>query len=182
MAEQIRAFIAVDTPDDLKRDIGQLVAELKKFTYVKWVSDEALHITLKFLGNVTLETADKIRQIIAEIPKDLFGFNLKIESIGAFPNLDSARVFWLGATSGADRLEKIYNHIEEHLIGLDIKQEERRFSPHLTIGRMKKDFNYRHEAHSLRELVSELEKYRAKIWGEFAIEKIYLFKSTLKPT
>lgn len=179
MTEQIRAFIAVDSSDKLKADAGKVITGLKKFTFVKWVGEEALHITLKFLGNVTLETADKIKEIIACMPPELLGFSLKVESVGVFPDLNRARVFWLGITAGADRLEKIYNYIEEHISGLDIKQEEKRFSPHLTIGRMKKDFNYRHEAHSLHELVSELDEFKAKVWGEFIVDKVFLFKSTL---
>ncbi|HEY82587.1 MAG TPA: RNA 2',3'-cyclic phosphodiesterase [Dehalococcoidia bacterium] len=137
--EQIRAFIAIELPEEIKSALGQLQAELKKTSPppVKWVDPEAIHLTLKFLGNIATEKVDKITKVIEEAAEGISPFHLEVKGLGTFPNLRKVRVIWVGVEGELAPLSQLQRRIESKLAPLGFAPEGRPFTPHLTLGRVR---------------------------------------------
>ncbi len=137
--EQVRSFIAIELPDELKLRLTRLQAqlELSEPSFVKWVHPGSIHLTLKFLGNVF---ADKIIGINGAMQKAVQGmspFNLEVKELGVFPNLRRVQVAWVGISGQVDRLCQLQQQIESNLAPLGFAPESRRFTPHLTLARLR---------------------------------------------
>ncbi|MFC1980523.1 RNA 2',3'-cyclic phosphodiesterase, partial [Chloroflexota bacterium] len=136
---QVRSFIAIELPDELKLRLARLQAQLKlgEPYSVKWVDPESIHLTLKFLGYVV---ADKIIDINGAMQKACQGispFNLEVKELGVFPNLRRVQVAWVGMSGQIDRLCQLQQKIESSLAPLGFAPESRRFTPHLTLARLR---------------------------------------------
>jgi len=141
MSETIRSFIAfdIDSESVLKNiaDAQDLLA--KTGADLKLVEPKNIHITIRFLGNIT---TNMIERIFEEMKKVQFTpFDVKIHGIGAFPNLRYPRVLWSGITEGADQLRSIFNQLEPRLRSLGFAPDPKGFSPHFTIARVKSGRN-----------------------------------------
>ncbi len=141
MAEKqhIRAFIAITLPDALKEAIEQYQAQLKALApKVKWVRPNAIHITLKFLGEQSPQSMDNVVPALMDVQSTGRSFEMHVKGFGAFPNRRRPRVLWLGSAGEPhEHLYQLHRHIEERLEPLGFEREKRRFSPHLTLGRIK---------------------------------------------
>src|SRR3989304_906792 len=96
--EQIRSFIAIELPDELKLALGQLEIQLKagKPSSVKWVDPHSIHLTLKFLGNIALDRTGEITRAMEEATQGIPPFHLAVKELGVFPNLRRVQVAWVG--------------------------------------------------------------------------------------
>ena len=137
--EQIRSFIAIELPDELKLELARLEARLKsdKQPWVKWVSPEGIHITLKFLGNIAAETTGEITKAMEEAVQGISPFHLEVKGLGVFPNLRRVQVAWVGIIGEVDKLSQLQKRIETSLIPLGFAPESRVFTPHLTLARLR---------------------------------------------
>lgn len=135
----IRCFIAAELPTDLLNEIGAYAGELAKQTSgVRWVKPEGIHITLKFLGEISASKVSAVKMQLDGIGGVADPFDLRIKGSGCFPNRRQPRVIWLGLEHDpAHSLFKLHNWIDERLADLEFSREKRRFSPHLTLGRIK---------------------------------------------
>jgi 2'-5' RNA ligase len=133
----IRAFIAIELPEELQSGILRLQNEFKSagHTRVKWVTPQNIHLTLKFLGNISSEKAEEIKEVLEKAKQGIAPFQLKTDKLGAFPNIRQPRVFWLGMTGELETLLTLQQCIDKALINLGFSKEERLFSPHITIAR-----------------------------------------------
>jgi len=151
MPETIRSFIAFDMNSEqvLKKitDIQSLLT--KTGADLKLVEPKNIHITLRFLGNITPNTAEKIYEEMKKV--QFTPFNVKIHGVGAFPNPRYPRVLWTGITEGADQLRSIFNQLEPRLRSLGFTPDPKGFSPHLTIARVKSGRNKAELAKFLNE-------------------------------
>jgi len=151
MAESIRSFIAFDMDNEsvLKKitEIQGLLA--RTGADLKLVEPKNIHVTLRFLGNITPATADKIHEEMKKV--QFTPFTVKIHGTGAFPDMRYPRVAWAGITEGADRLRSIFNQLEPHLRSLGFAPDSKGFSPHLTIARVKSGRNKAELAKCLTE-------------------------------
>ncbi len=141
MPETIRSFIAfdIDSESILKKITDTQSLLIKTGADLKLVKPENIHITVRFLGNITPNMVEKIFE---EMQKVQFApFDAKIHGIGAFPHLRHPRVLWAGITEGADQLRNIFDQLEPRLRGLGFAPDTRGFSPHLTIARVKSGRN-----------------------------------------
>ena len=137
--ETVRAFIAIELPDEVRREIGKLQDSFKvgRQDFVKWVSPDSIHLTLKFLGDIIIE---KVPEIISGIEDSVIGippFTLRVEGVGVFPGLKRIQVIWVGLAGDLNYLRSIQKSIEENLFVLGYPEEEREFTPHLTLGRVR---------------------------------------------
>jgi len=171
----MRAFIAIDIPQNIKEKIDSLQQELKRSgAAVRWTSPMGIHLTLKFLGETKEE---KIEKIINKLESNLPPFDsmkIKLKGLGGFPNLKRPRVIWIGIDTEGARLKELQGAVERNLQSLGFPRESRGFKPHLTLGRMK----------NLRGLSLLLEMIKEKVdieLGEFTADSLYLFQSILKP-
>jgi len=171
----MRTFIAIELPNEIRNSLSRLQEQLKTSgADVKWVAPENIHLTLKFLGEVEEKKLEKITQIIEDTCGERNKFQIRIASLGAFPKIDFPRVIWVGLDLGDKETKEIAKELEQNLAKIGIPKEDRSFSSHITIGRMRSTLNR-------EKLVQNL---RNKLGGqnlEFCVNKITLFKSTLTP-
>ncbi len=177
----LRAFIAVEIPREIRDAVGKAMVPLQKGigSIVHWVPVENMHLTLKFLGDVSAANVEMLSEML-RAEADLFHcFDLRLSGLGSFPNLKRPRVIYIGIQAPAT-LEALQRGIESASRRLGYESEERGFSPHLTIGRVK---------HASRVTASEqqtirrtLEKTRIDLLGTARVDSVHLYKSDLKPT
>jgi 2'-5' RNA ligase len=169
-----RAFIALELTPEIQKQLGQTQTELDKSSAdVKWVKSEGIHLTLKFLGNVSLELAEEIKKIIDNLAKENQHFELQLANLGAFPKIEYPRVIWVGIEKGKEQTLNLAQSLEERLIKLGFAKEKRPFKPHLTLGRVRSARN----RNQLKELL------RSTIFkpATMSADTIVLFQSTLTP-
>lgn len=137
--EQIRSFIAIELPQNVKHGLARLISELEgtKHPYVKWVNPEGVHLTLKFLGNIPFKQVDEISKAIQEAAQEIPPFHLEVSGLGAFPNPKQPRVLWVGIKGEIDNLLSLQQNIDSTLASLGFAAEKRPFTPHLTLARLR---------------------------------------------
>lgn len=179
MSDLVRAFVAIELPEGLKEALVALQDRLgrKRVTAIKWVDPEGIHLTLKFLGYVGQDKIPEIVEAIKNASTDQKQLLLNVRGIGVFPNIRRPRVIWVGLDGEIDRLADLQGNIDERLVGLGFEKEERKFSPHLTLGRVK-DKATPAEVADLAELIRG---FQVGLLGVLAVNKISLMRSTLTP-
>jgi 2'-5' RNA ligase len=137
--EQIRSFIAIELPDELKLELTQLEARLKvgKQPWVKWVDPYSIHLTLKFLGGIAADRIGQITRAMEEAAQGISPFHLEVKDLGVFPNLRRVQIVWVGMGGEVDKLGQLQQRIESSLASLGFTAETRRFTPHLTLARLR---------------------------------------------
>jgi 2'-5' RNA ligase len=145
----MRCFIAIDIDEKIRAGIADLQKQLAakvdiKKGDVKWVEPDNIHLTLKFLGEIKDEKSSEVCEISKQVAAGHKKFNLDIETVGSFPPLGSltgggrsAKVVWAGAGKGADELLALQKDLDEHLTLAGYPSEEREFSAHLTLCRVR---------------------------------------------
>ena len=137
--EQIRSFIAIELPDELRLELGQLEAQLKsdKQPRVKWVDPASIHLTLKFLGSVAIDRTVEITRAMEEAARGIPPFHLEVKGLGVFPNLKRVQVVWVETSGEVDKLGQLQHRIESNLARLGFAPESRPFTSHLTLARIR---------------------------------------------
>ncbi|MBA7684043.1 RNA 2',3'-cyclic phosphodiesterase [subsurface metagenome] len=137
--EQVRSFIAIELPDEVKTGLSQLEARLKvgEQSWVKWVDPYSIHLTLKFLGNVAIDRTGEIGRAMEVAAQGMSPFDLKVKELGVFPNLRRVQVVWVGISGEIDKLSQLQQHLESNLARLSFAPESRAFTPHLTLARLR---------------------------------------------
>jgi len=137
--EQIRSFIAIELPDELKSELVQLEARLKSAGQfrVKWVDPNGIHLTLKFLGDIAADRVEEIVGAMEEAARGISTFQLKVKGLGVFPNPKRALESWEGFRGAVDKLAQLQKSVESKLAPLGFAPESRRFTPHLTLARLR---------------------------------------------
>ena len=137
--EQVRSFIAIELPDELKEGLAQLQAQLKSSnpSSVKWVDPFGIHLTLKFLGNIDVAIISEITQAIKAAAQEISPFHVEVKGLGVFPNLRRVQVVWVGMGGEVDKLRQLQKRIEFNLAPLGFAAETRPFTPHLTLARLR---------------------------------------------
>ena len=178
-SEGIRSFIAIELPGVVKSRLARLRNELERaeHRFVKWVAPEALHLTLKFLGNIPFNQVAEITKAMEVAAEEIPPFALEISGLGAFPNLKQPRVFWIGIGGETDKLAKLQRNIDSVLTPFGFAKEERPFTPHLTLSRIKQEASPEVKR-AFGELVMST-KFETKY--PVAVDAISLMRSQLTP-
>ena len=175
---KMRAFIAIKLPKEIRDTLVRLQEQLKTSKAdVKWVEPQNIHSTLKFLGEIEDKKLEGIITIMEDVAGDKHTYDIRISSLGAFPNISSPRVIWVGIDKGDSETKEIAKELEEKIAKLGIPKEDRPFSSHITIGRTRSPINR-------ERLIRDLNNLQLKFAQEnleFLVTKITLFKSTLTP-
>ncbi len=177
--EQIRAFIAIELPDEVEGGLSSVQGRLRPEQHpcVKWVDPKGIHLTLKFLGNVAGGKAPQITEAMAQAAKGIPPFCLELGGLGAFPNLRRPQVLWVAVAGEVERLAALKQGIDHVLLPLGFPVESRSFAPHLTLGRFRQGASPE-ERRRLGELVS-ITKFEGGF--PFEVGEISLMRSTLTP-
>jgi len=175
--EQIRSFIAIELPDELKAELSRLQTQLKSGGQypVKWVNPYDIHLTLKFLGNVGVNRIGKITAAIEEAAQEVPPFRLEVKDPGVFPNLRRVQVVWVGMGGEVDKLARLQQRIEANLERLGFARESRSFAPHLTLARVR-DRASHEERQGFGQLIADT---RFEATTAIEVDAISLMKSQL---
>ena len=176
----LRSFIAIELPTALQNAVYQACLPLRQALdsrLIRWVPPQNLHLTLKFLGDVSPANLDLLKQMLKTEAERHVPFALEIGGLGSFPNPKRARVIWVGiqAPSG---LMTLQHNIEKAAARLGYSSEERSFSPHLTVGRVGQHAGPA-DQQKIRTL---LESAQIGAIGQTQVTSVCLFSSDLKPT
>lgn len=171
---QIRAFLAIDIDDDLKPKINKIIRELKGIdTRIKYVELINMHLTLKFFGEIDTEGLELLEDTIQNVVSDFKPFNIKIKGTGSFPNKNHIKVIWVGIEED-ELIKDLHDKLDKEFTRLGF-DKDKKFSTHLTIGRMK-------SAKNKNQVKGVLEEFNDFDIGEMNVDKITLKKSTLTPS
>lgn len=130
----LRLFIAIELPEDIKEELIRIEETLKSYiSNVKWVERENFHITLRFLGEISEERLKYVEECVGETASNYSSFNVSLNCIGTFPY-----VIWVGIDEGKEVLTEIAYRLESSLVKYNFPPADKPFSPHITLGRSKK--------------------------------------------
>jgi RNA 2',3'-cyclic 3'-phosphodiesterase len=166
----MRLFIGLDLPEDVVRNLEDLLARLRPTARIRWSPPENLHITTKFVGEWPAERLDEMKQMLASVPVRP-PFAVRLQDTGFFPNERAPRVFWCGI--GAPELKSLAADTDDATAQLGVERENRPFSPHLTLARIKEPLDLK----PLREVLSHLP---SRDFGSFQVRSFFLYRSQMR--
>jgi 2'-5' RNA ligase len=171
--DKVRAFIAIELDDEIRRRLKKIQDSLRKTgTDIKWVDPYNIHLTLKFFGDVPINSLDKLCGMIEDGLKNFSKFEFYLESLGCFPSQGSPQILWAGISKGHKDLEQIEKTLAEKTSSFAEKPEDKKFSAHITIGRVRSNKN-------IATLIAVLKNSPCHLDEKQTVSFITLFKSDL---
>ena len=167
----MRLFVAIDIPADLKDALRCFVDRLRPTAKIGWSSVENLHVTTKFIGEWPEPRLDEMKQALTSV-QIKSAIDITVKGLGWFPNVRRPRVFWAGV-EGGESLRALARATEQAVAGLGVPVEERDYSPHLTLARMR-------EVVPLDRLHQAIESFPAGCgfnFGSFSATRFFLYLS-----
>ena len=169
----MRLFVAINLKDEERRKLHKAAAPLRDSGMpVRWVAPSALHMTLKFLGEVRPQNVDAVMRAVAAVASKAVPHDIRLAGFGAFPTIRRPDVIWAGAEAKPE-LRSLKHDLEWELAALGFERELRAFQPHITLGRAKKES----EAGQFRDLEDLIAGIRYK--GKVQIRQVDLMSSRL---
>lgn len=175
----IRAFIAIDLSAEIIQRLEEVAGQLKQRLagmQIRWVPVENIHLTLKFLGDVSMTNLEVLKKILLSESSNHPTFEMSVGELGAFPSLRRPRVIWVGVTAPSE-LNALQHGIETETARLGYQHENRDFSPHLTLGRVSRNASSQ-EAHQIGQV---LDSFKVGFLGATRVREVYLYRSDLRP-
>jgi len=174
--KNIRAFLAIEPPENILQKISGLQEKLKREITgrLSWTRPQGQHLTLKFFGDISKEDIDNISAAVQKRAVAESKLNLKIEKLGVFPDARRPRVLWCGVAGDMERLIHLQKKLDGDFAALGFPAEERSFKAHLTLARIKDP----RDVTGMNEALKKHDSFKA---GEFTGDKLFLFQSTLSP-
>lgn len=174
----LRLFVAVDLPDNVREALRGLQEQLRgcDLSGLRWVRPEGVHITLKFLGETPAERVSAISEALAAATRGRRWFQLALGKLGTFGGRRGPRVLWVDITGDDERLRELQEAVERTLVEIGFPPEERAFSPHLTLARVRQP-----PRPGIGERVSRALGSAEPPSCEFPVREVVLMRSTLQP-
>ncbi len=175
----VRSFIAVSLSAELRTKLAQIedsLTDLMPDLPVRWVPAANIHLTLKFLGDVSVKNIPMMEKILLTEAASTKPFELSIGGFGVFPNISRPRVLWVGVEA-PEELSSLQRRIEGEAARLGYAPDNRPFSPHLTLGRVSRSA----DAREVRGISSALRNYKLGFIGATHIKSVNLYRSDLQP-
>jgi 2'-5' RNA ligase len=175
----VRAFIAIELPPHIRQELNLILKQLQErlsHAAIRWVPANNIHITLKFLGDVSISNLELLKKILDTEGHRHKSFDIAVNGLGAYPTIHRPRVIWVGVEAPAE-MEALHRSIEAETQRLGYAAEERRFSPHLTLGRI----SHTARPQDIHDISSILTDYTVGSLGIASVEKVVLFRSELTP-
>lgn len=172
----MRTFIAFKLPEEVIASLGELQTALKQQGLkLRWVRPDNIHLTLKFLGEISAEDILEVKRIIRGVSQSQTAFSLEAKGLGVFPTVKKARVLWSGIHGDVKRLGELQSNLDRALADIGFEPEKRTFRGHLTLGRV----NGRVDGRALASAISRFGSFASP---PLTAERLILFKSDLKPS
>ena len=174
--KNIRAFLAIDPPENILQAMSRLQEKLKREIggRISWTKAQGQHLTLKFFGDISTEDVKNICSAVQNRVTSEPSLNLKVEKLGVFPDARRPLVIWCGVTGDVENLSVLQEKLDSDFAGIGFPRENRPFQAHLTLGRIK-------DPSGLTGISKALIKYNAFAAGEFNCTVLILFQSRLTP-
>ncbi len=174
----LRAFIAIEIPPEIKKTIASEIASLHDSAgrAVRWVTTENIHLTLKFLGEISPASVELLSQALQAECEQHTPFEIAVSGLGCFPNSHRPRIIWIGLKIPPE-LNRLQHRLETATARMGYAAEDKPFSPHLTIGRIREQAT----SAELSNIHAAFEKTHVGSLGTFTARAVHLFKSDLKP-
>ncbi len=173
----MRAFIAINLSDEIRRAIARLQEALRGKTPsagLRWVEPERIHLTVKFLGEIDEARIGDVSEALGRLTGPLRPFDVRVEGIGAFGERGPVRVVWVGVEDSGGGLGRCHACCEDAMAGLGFPREERPFSAHLTLARNKKPTN----TQAIRAALAGYDRFEA---GRLRADHLTFYESNLTP-
>lgn len=178
--EQVRSFVAIQLNDQIKEKLDETQALLKGKgigDQVRWVRPGGIHITLKFLGDVPVDRVKEIVLAVKHACEGVSPFSLTFGGLGCFPSVSRPNVVWIGVQGDTRKLTNLQDRIEDSLAILGFPPEKRKYTPHLTLGRVGRHVNRRERG----RLGGLIQTQSIETLGEMEAHEVSLMKSVLSP-
>lgn len=176
----IRAFIAIDLSPEIRQGLEQVSTQLKERMVdypIRWVPVENIHLTLMFLGDVSVNNLEMLEKIFQQEVSSHQAFEFSVGGLGAFPNVRHPRVLWVGVEAPPE-LSNIQRGVESAVSRLGYAREDRPFSAHLTLGRVSRNATSK-DTHLICEV---LESTKVGFLGVAHVNTVHLMRSDLRPS
>jgi RNA 2',3'-cyclic 3'-phosphodiesterase len=176
---KLRSFIAVEIPAEIQGALADRISPLKKTlpkALIRWVDPQNVHLTLKFLGDVSPADLEHLCGVLAPEVAACEPFSMSVGGLGAFPSLRRARVLWIGLAA-PDALMTLSRLVETVTTRLGFPSEGRSFSPHLTVARVGQGAS----TTDLQRIHTALEGTKIDSIGTVHANAVTIFKSDLQP-
>ncbi|MCK9273964.1 MAG: RNA 2',3'-cyclic phosphodiesterase [Syntrophales bacterium] len=172
----IRTFLAAELPSDKKEHMIRIQEHMKrKLAGFRWVRPEGIHLTLKFFGYIGTADIVRIEEIIRRHTEKASPMAFMLSEVGGFPSLTHPRVIWVGLEGDIEHLRQLQKNIETDLGNKGFPREKKKFSPHLTLARVKSPGG---KIDGLEDSLKGIRKFRTR---SFNVAELVLFKSDLAP-
>lgn len=178
MADEMRCFVAVDFPGEIREELGKFASSLSPGAVgraVRWMRPENIHLTLKFLGPVDRKTLPELSAALEAALAGHAPFGLTVKGAGVFPPRGRPRVVWVGLAGETAALAALQSAVESAFEPLGFPREKRPFTPHLTVGRVR-------DPRRLTSLGPEIAAAGEREWGKCVVERVHFMRSELFPT
>jgi RNA 2',3'-cyclic 3'-phosphodiesterase len=174
----LRLFIAIETPAEIQQNVYKETANFRQGIgfLVRWVPVENMHLTLKFLGDVSPSNVEFLTQMLRNEAEAVPCFIIHLTGLGAFPSVRRPRVIYIGIQAPA-ALDALQRGIDSAVHRLGYPSEERPFSAHLTLGRVKQNVG----AADQQKIRRAIERTQVDLLGSARVDWVHLYKSELKP-
>lgn len=172
----MRLFYCCELPEAVQAELNKIAQQFRSLdARVTWVHPKNFHVTLKFLGEVAPAALEALKILGAQAAASAQRFELLFDTVGAFPNVQRPRVLWIGTSQIPQAILSLHERLERELIKMGFEAEQR-FTPHVTVGRVKDERAMR--AGQLAQIFSQV--------GQFAcrapITHLTLMESQLSPS
>jgi len=173
---KIRSFLAFELPREIKGIVERVSGEVRTSPLkASWIRSENIHLTVVFLGNVESDETKALADAVNRVCTGYRPFRISLGPMGCFPNSRSPRVLWLGLGGDLEKMSRFRDDLQRGLASFGLKEEERAFRPHLTLGRFRKP------PRMTAQLDHLISSYRDLESPVCSLEELILFKSDLKP-
>jgi len=170
----VRTFVAIEIDDEVKDRIQHLRDRLEDAgADVRWVRREHTHLTLKFIGEIDEARSDEIAQALARAAASVEPFEIRVADVGTFPRRRPT-VLWVGVEDESGSLSELHRAVDRALGEQGIEKESRKFTAHITLGRIRSGRN-------IRKLLDILQAETGMEFGTVNVESLTFFASTLTP-
>ena len=177
--EKLRLFVAIPIPEPVRDEIIRVQRELQRLVprnVARWTRSDQFHLTLRFLGDVPIDGAEKLKQSVGAVCRNARPLSLRAEGVGFFPNPRSPRVIWVGINDGEGQLVDLQRQIETAIGPFSTEPGERNFTGHVTLGRLKNP-----RPADTRDLAARAQSLEKWLFGEWPAHEIEIIRSELSP-
>jgi 2'-5' RNA ligase len=177
----MRSFIAIEIPSELKEMILEQRRSVERqipADQIRWLRLDAIHLTLKFLGEIDEKQRESVRRTLSVIGARIQAFEVMVGGFGCFPNCKRPRVLWVGLSDETGALAGMHKILNQECAKLGFEIETRAFQPHLTLGRVSK----RLRSDDLRALSEILSDVQWENIGCLPVRDVCLYRSVLRPS